>query len=87
MRKIMLGAAVAAGLLLSACSDPDNARRVVEDHGFTNIEITGYRWTGCSDKDTWHTGFRATSPAGRRVTGVVCSSGLIWGKSNTLRLD
>jgi hypothetical protein len=69
---------------LSACTDSDGAHRTAENHGLTNIRITGYRFFGCSDEDVWRTGFEASSPNGRRVTGVVCSALF---KSNTLRLD
>lgn len=81
MRK---GILILSVLALAACTDADGARRTVESHGFTNVKITGYRFFGCSDNDGWRTGFEATNPNGRRVTGVVCSALF---KGNTLRLD
>jgi len=81
MRKIL---PVVALLGLAACKDSDGARRTAESHGFTEVRITGYRWTGCSDQDLYRTGFEARAPNGRRVTGVVCSAPF---KGNTLRLD
>lgn len=71
-------------MLLAACTDESGAIRTAENHGFSNVRATGYRFTGCSDNDVFRTGFTATNASGRVVSGVVCSS---WLKSNTLRLD
>lgn len=87
MRRFKSVLAAAALMGLAACTDPATATRVAENHGFTRVEITGYRFFGCSEHDVYHTGFRATAPNGRRVEGVVCSGFSIFGKSNTLRLD
>ena len=79
--------AFAAIASLAGCTAPEDTRRTVEAYGFTDIEITGYRFTGCSERDAQHTGFRATDLQGRRISGVVCSNWVPWGKSNTLRID
>lgn len=71
-------------LTLAGCSDNIGARRALADAGYTDIELTGYRIFGCSDDDQFRTGFRAKSPAGRRVSGVVCAG---WMKGNTIRTD
>ena len=81
MRKTL---ALVAILGLAACTDSEGARRTAENHGLTEVRITGYRFFGCSKDDLYHTGFEARAPNGRRVTGVVCST---FFKSNTLRLD
>ena len=67
-----------------ACQSPDSAKRVLEENGYTHIEITGYRWFACDEKDTFSTGFRATNAAGKPISGVVCS-GLF--KKSTIRFD
>lgn len=67
-----------------ACQSPDTAREVLENNGFTEIKITGYRWFSCDEKDLFHTGFEAVAPNGRKVTGVVCSGVM---KANTIRFD
>ncbi|MBS7812303.1 lipoprotein [Roseococcus pinisoli] len=86
MKKTIL--TLTAALTLAACSDGPTAKRVAEDQGFTQVETTGYRWSGCGEQDSYRTGFRALSPNGRRVSGVVCSSSFFgFGKTNTLRLD
>lgn len=64
---------VAAGLLLAGCTDTASARRIVEQEGVTNVEVTGYRVFGCLKGEDWHTGFTGTRN-GRPVSGVVCGS-------------
>lgn len=72
-------------LFLVACTDADKAKQVLEDAGYTDIRITGYNYFGCSGKDSYHTGFIATSKStGRTVEGVVCSA---WLKGSTIRLE
>lgn len=68
--------AVMAILVLVSCTDVPTATRAVDDLGLTDIEVTGYRWFGCGDDYTFHTGFRAKNHNGKIVTGVVCSSWL-----------
>lgn len=81
----LLGVVVLA-LFLSSCgilTEPDNARQILVNQGYTNIEITGYRWFSCGE-DTFSTGFKAISPAGHPVSGVICAG---WMKDSTIRLD
>lgn len=75
---------LAAILLFAGCSDAENAKRVLEQQGYTNVQITGARAWGCSDDDIYRTGFRATSPAGIVLTGVVCRNAM---KASTIRFD
>lgn len=84
--KTLLIAAVAA-LILSGCSDAENARRVLSASGYTDITTTGYRWTGCSKDDSVHTGFVAKGPTGVPVEGVVCQGWWFFSKSATIRID
>lgn len=77
---IMTVLAVAA---LSGCTDADNAERILESNGYSNIQITGYNWFGCSEDDFQHTGFNAVGPTGKPVTGTVCSG--IFFKNSTVR--
>ena len=70
---------------LSACTDPDNARRVLEDNGYTEVQTGGYAAFSCDAKsDTYATAFAAKSPNGRLVSGAVCK-GLL--KGSTIRLN
>lgn len=84
MKTTQTFAAVIVIATLSACTKPDDTKRVLSDNGYTNIEITGYRMFKCDEKDTFCTGFSATSPIGKRVTGAV-GSGIM--KAYTIRLD
>ena len=71
-------------ILLAGCTDEDEARRALDNLGMTDIEITGYRFFGCDEKDGWRTGFMATNSSGKRVEGFVCS-GIF--KGATIRFD
>lgn len=70
--------------LLSACTAPETATRVLESNGYKNISITGYSWFSCGEDDTFSTGFEAVGPTGNSVKGTVCS-GLF--KGATLRFE
>lgn len=67
-----------------ACQQPDAAIKVLQDNGYTDIRITGYRWFTCDEKDTFSTGFIAITPTGKQVSGAVCSG---FFKGNTIRFD
>ena len=75
-------AAVVIAPLLVACTNEPRAREVLDEQGFTDVTITGYVWAACSDDDATHTGFTATNPKGKKVSGVVCCG---WLKSCTVR--
>lgn len=80
MKNIFL---ICFAVLLSACTNSDDAERALSAEGMTNIRITGYDWFACSKDDWYHTGFTATNSQGKQVSGVVCS-GLIF-KAATVR--
>ena len=80
MKRILL--ALTACAALAACDDPKAAKRALEIQGFTEITLTGWKWTGCAKGDDFTTGFTATAPSGMRVSGVVCSG---WFKGATVR--
>jgi hypothetical protein len=83
--KHRLIAAILIVLLFSAgCTDEKGARRVLQQNGYTNITITGYRPFMGSEDDQYSTGFTAISPSGQRVSGSVCSGVL---KGSTIRFD
>lgn len=72
-------------LAVAGCSRPSDAERALSGAGYTHVETTGWRFIGCGSSDWYHTGFLATGPTGKRVSGVVCS-GLLF-KGSTIRLD
>lgn len=66
----------------TACTNPDAAREILNNHGYTNIQIEGYDFFGCSKDDIYRTKFSASKGQGK-VNGVVCG-GLL--KGSTIRL-
>ena len=80
MKKILL--IIVATCIISACSDNNGAIKALKEQGYTNIQITGYKWFGCGSGDNFSTGFEATSATGIPVNGVVCSG---WFKGATIR--
>lgn len=72
-------------MLIAGCTDSNHATKVLQQAGYTNIQITGYNWMACSEDDLYHTGFAATGPTGVAVTGTVCA-GLLF-KGSTIRMD
>ena len=81
MKKI---AVALLALLLAACTDPTAARKALDNLGFSDVEITGYRFFTCGDDYTYHTGFSAKNPKGNLVTGAVCSG---WFKGSSVKFD
>jgi hypothetical protein len=77
--------------ILFQCSGPVfgvdriGATRILTQQGYSQVEITGYRWFVGSESDYFHTGFKAVSPAGIHVSGTV-TKGIIF-KSATIRFD
>jgi len=70
-------------IFLLSCTNEDAARKALENQGFTNIQITGYEPFSCSDSDGTSTGFSATNPNGKNVSGAVCCGRLF--KKCTIR--
>lgn len=66
---------------LSSCTDEAAARRTLDDEGYTDVQITGFRWFGCGDDTS--TGFTAKNTKGKPVDGVVCCGYLM--KACTVR--
>lgn len=83
---------ILAALLVSACGlsgctgNREDVHRVLEDNGYTEIEVGGFDMFGCSKDDTTATKFKAKGPTGRPVKGVVCGSWALWGKAYTIRV-
>jgi hypothetical protein len=84
MKKTLL-IVFAAATFISSCDDKETANRVLENNGYTNIELTGYKAFCCSEDDTFSTGFTATAPNGKTVSGCVCST--VYTKGATIRFE
>lgn len=79
MKKLLLIAALG----LMGCTDAENAQKLLEKQGYTDIQIKGYTLFGCSEKDFQRTEFKAKTITGQDIEGVVCS-GLFF-KASTVR--
>lgn len=78
---------IVAIFAITACgSDKDGAAETLKKQGYTHIDTSdGLAWFGCAKEDFWRTEFKAVSPAGYPVEGVVCE-GLFF-KGSTIRFD
>lgn len=81
MKTLALSIVLAA--LLAGCTDGSTARHALDSAGYTDIRTYGYDWFACGQDDFFATRFSAKNPAGKTVSGVVCS-GLFF-KSATIR--
>lgn len=81
--KPLLALAMMAGLL-SGCTESGKARRILENDGYVDVNITGWRPLACGKDDWYSTGFVAKKN-GKTIEGTVCS-GLVF-KSSTIRVD
>jgi len=51
-----------------------NHQKILKDNGYTNIELNGWVWFGCSNGDYFlnNRKFTATNLAGNRIKGSLC---------------
>lgn len=83
--KYALMLALLGTIVMTGCTQPQSAERILTQQGYTHIEMTGWRPFSCGHDDSFATGFKAQTVNGSQVTGVVCE-GLIF-KASTIRLD
>lgn len=79
MKKLMM---VVAAIALAGCSDSETATKALDGAGYTAIRTDGFA-LGCGRDDQFSTGFKASGPTGKPVSGVVCSG---WMKGATIRM-
>jgi hypothetical protein len=58
--------------LVGVSGDSDQATRLLEEEGYTDITIGGGAVFGCGEGDWKRTSFQAKNRAGNYVRGVVC---------------
>lgn len=64
---------IVIAVFLTACSTrPEDARRALENQGFTDITTLGTDGWACGKGDAAGREFTARNPLGRMVSGVVC---------------
>lgn len=74
-------------MFMLSCTDSERTENTLANAGYTNINITGYDWGACSDSDSTCTGFTATGPTGRQISGAVGCGRTGCSKSCTIRFD
>lgn len=74
---------IVMGMMLSSCNYQENAYRILEESGYSQIQLKGYDIFSCSEDDMVRTKFTAKNNAGNMVNGVVCAAPL---KGSTIRL-
>ncbi len=74
--------AIFALLAATSCTDESNARRVLEQAGYTDVTFTGLAFD-CGSDEVYATGFRGKSPTRTTVAGAVCCG---WFKSCVVRI-
>ena len=62
--------------LLTSCSADDNSIMILQDQGYSNVEITGVNIFSCSEDDIFRYNFTAISESQKPVKGVICSAPL-----------
>jgi hypothetical protein len=71
-------------LLLTGCTKPHEAYRVLTTSGYTNIYVGGYSYFMCGRDDWFRTRFTAIGVNGQPVSGAVCGGVF---KGYTVRLE
>lgn len=85
--KFIVATIIVSGFFLiapKACTQEEKTTRLLEQQGYTNITITGWRPSMAGKDESFSTGFEATSPNGQRVSGAVTGALL---KGSTIRFD
>lgn len=73
-------------IAMGSCTDEDGTREALEAEGFSKIELTGYSMWSCGKDDGTCTGFVATGPTGKRVSGAVGCGFWSCSKNCTVRI-
>jgi len=61
---------------------PEKAKQALKDNGYTDVELTGYKYFKCGS-DPFNTTFTGKSITGHKVTGAVCGG---FAKGTTIRI-
>ncbi len=65
-------------------TDSKGTNHVLQLNGYTNIQITGHRYSGCGGSaDPIITEFKAVNSIGKIVTGIVCDEYI----THSIKLD
>lgn len=81
---LVLSAAILFAAVAFGTRDNAGVVRVLQQQGYTEIKLTGYRMFAGGRDDTWAEGFEATTPSGERITGAVTYGPF---RAKTIRVD
>lgn len=84
MERIKIILAILLILSMAACTNGKKSYKVLENEGYKNIRITGWKAFKCSEDDLYSTGFEADNANNKHVSGTVCGGGF---KGYTIRID
>jgi hypothetical protein len=70
---------------VNGCTNEPEARRVLQNAGYSSITFTGWEPFACGEGDWYRTGFSAKNPVGNYTSGVVCSG--LFLKNSTIRYN
>lgn len=74
MKKFLIAGVLLSALSLAACGvNPQAGTRALEANGLTDIQLEGWSFFGCAEKDSFRTKFTAKNSKGETVSGVLCS--------------
>lgn len=71
-------------IFLVGCTTDSERIDALKSYGFTDIQLTGYEFFGCSKEETG-TSFIAKNSNERKVSGIVCCGNFGSGKGCTVR--
>ena len=80
---LVLAVVMVVVFVLGRPSDED-IHRVLSGAGYTQVELTGFKFLGCAKEDSYRIGFLAIGSDGKPVSGLVCSTPF---KGHTVRVD
>lgn len=82
---VALAAAVVTILIaLALYPSEESTIQLLQDAGYSSIELHGYAPFACSEDDVYRIAFTATSQRNSQVSGTVCSAPL---KGSTIRFN
>jgi len=71
-------------LFVFGCTDEKGTKALLEQEGYSKVQMTGLNFLSCSQNDWYSTGFIAYKN-NKRLSGTVCKGLLFKGK--TIRFD
>ena len=84
MKKVVTILLICLSISCTSDNDFSNAKKQLENQGYTDVVNTGWNAFCCDEKDNFSTGFKAKDKNGNKVKGCICSGVL---KGITIRFE